>query len=67
MNLAILRILGGKRYFDKTWISLGKQVAKDFHLVYDNVPDSALLLLKNKTGGHEERIFTYENGKQIWW
>lgn len=54
-------------YFDKTWISLGKQVAKDFHLVYDNVPDSALLLLKNKTGGHEERIFTYENGKQIWW
>lgn len=34
---------------------------------FDNVPDNALLLLHNASRGREERIFTYENGKQIWW
>lgn len=33
----------------------------------DNVPSNALLLLHNATRGVEERIFTYENGKQVWW
>ena len=36
-------------------------------LSFDNVPKDALLLLHNKTRGREERIFTYENGRQIWW
>ena len=31
------------------------------------VPDNALLLLHNTTKGKEERIFTYENKKQVWW
>ena len=26
-----------------------------------------LLLLKDLTKGEEERIFTYENDKQVWW
>jgi len=25
------------------------------------------IYLHNKTKGIEERIFTYENGKQVWW
>lgn len=54
-------------YYDKAWVSLGKQTSIDFYLVYDDVPDNAILLLKNYTKGHEERIFTYENGRQIWW
>lgn len=54
-------------YYDYGWISLGKKIANDFFLVYDNVPQNALLLLRNRTEGNEERIFTYENGKQIWW
>lgn len=33
----------------------------------DNVPRNALLLLHNATKGIEERIFTYENGEQVWW
>lgn len=33
----------------------------------DNVPTNALLLLRNHTKGKEERIFTYENGEQVWW
>jgi hypothetical protein len=54
-------------YWDNEWISLGRKNAKDFKLEYSNVPDGALLLLHNRTEGNEERIFTYEQGKQIWW
>ncbi|MBE6291785.1 MAG: transglutaminase domain-containing protein [Bacteroidales bacterium] len=36
-------------------------------LYVDNVPANALLLLRNHTKGKEERIFTYENGEQVWW
>lgn len=36
-------------------------------LYFDDVPDNALLLLHNASKGKEERIFTYENKKQIWW
>ncbi len=36
-------------------------------LYVDNVPTNALLLLRNHTKGKEERIFTYENGEQVWW
>lgn len=51
------------------WSSLGKQIGRRSmqELVYDNVPRNALLLLHNHTKGKEERIFTYEEGKQIWW
>lgn len=33
----------------------------------DEVPRGALLWLRNRTKGNEERIFTYEDGKQVWW
>ncbi len=52
---------------DNCWNSLGKQVAEDISLKYDNVPRGALLWLRDLTKGQEERIFTYENGKQVWW
>ena len=49
-------------------ISLGKRTGiRNGTLFYDNVPSNALLLLHNQTRGREERIFTYENGKQVWW
>lgn len=54
-------------YWNKKWISLGTQKAEDFNIKFDNVPKNALLWLRNLTKGHEERPFTYENGKQIWW
>jgi hypothetical protein len=56
-------------YWDKKqWNSLGKQTGNDTHiLIYENCPSNALFLLHNHTRGKEERIFTYENGKQIWW
>ena len=47
--------------------SLGKQKAPNIRLVYKDVPTSGLYYLKNLTKGKDERIFTYKNGKQIWW
>ncbi len=48
------------------WKALGTQTATKKNLIFDSVPGNALLLLKNLTRGREERIFTYENGVQIW-
>ncbi|MCD8261967.1 MAG: discoidin domain-containing protein, partial [Bacteroides sp.] len=49
------------------WNSLGVQVTRERFLVFKDVPENALLLLKNHTRGVKERIFTYENSTQKWW
>lgn len=49
------------------WKSLIKCIAKADKLQFKNVPSGGLYLLRNHTKGKEERIFTYENGKQVWW
>jgi len=50
------------------WNSLGKQTGTSKqYLEYTNAPLNALFWLRNLTKGKEERIFTYENGKQVWW
>jgi hypothetical protein len=54
-------------YYDRRWKSLGKQIATSQYLEYKDVPTHALFLLRNLTQGVEERIFTYEKGKQVWW
>jgi len=54
-------------YYDKEWKSLGVQMAQADSLIYRNVPDNALLWLRSKAGEIEERIFTFKDGKQIWW
>ncbi|WP_236092959.1 transglutaminase domain-containing protein [Bacteroides thetaiotaomicron] len=54
-------------YWQDKWISLGKKQPDGDSVVYDNVPVKALLWLRDLTKGREERPFTYENGKQIWW
>ena len=54
-------------YYDMGWHSLGRQTAEADSLTYENVPKGALLWLRNHTQGREERIFTYENGRQVWW
>lgn len=54
-------------FWDNEWICLGQKTAVDYFLTYENVPKGALLWLKNLTKGKEERPFTYEDGKQIWW
>lgn len=47
-------------YFDRDWVSAGKQVATSDSLYYENVPAGALYWLRNLNEGREERIFTYD-------
>jgi hypothetical protein len=54
-------------YWDGRWISLGIQKATDHSLIYQKVPAGAVYWLKCLSGGQEERPFTYENGRQVWW
>lgn len=54
-------------YWHKGWVSLGTQIAKSNYLIFDNAPVNALFWIRNHSEGKQERIFTYENEKQIWW
>ena len=54
-------------YWDNTWKSLGTKIAPSYRIEYENVPDNALLMLKNTAGGRENRIFTWEKDTQKWW
>lgn len=54
-------------YWNKEWVSLGKQKATKDYLVFDHVPGNALLFIRNLDAGFQERIFTFENQQQIWW
>lgn len=49
-----------------TWKSLGKIKATDQYLVYKKMPSNGLFILVNKSKGVEHRIFTYDDGKQVW-
>lgn len=54
-------------YWNNEWTSLGRVIAENNYLTYKNVPQNAVLWLRNLSAGKEERIFTYQNGKQVWW
>lgn len=49
---------------DSSWVSLGCRKASDFVLIYDDVPENALLLLVDRSKGKEHRIFSYNNENQ---
>lgn len=50
------------------WKVIDEKIAGvDGMLQFDNVPSDALYLLRDLTKGKQERIFTYKDGKQIWW
>lgn len=52
---------------NEKFISLGKKIATDTIIEFNNVPKNSVLWLRNLDVGKEERIFTWENGKQVWW
>lgn len=54
-------------YFDTDWHLIKRVMADCGKLTFYNVPKGALLLLKDRTIGVEERIFEYREGKQIWY
>jgi len=49
------------------WLSTGIQTADTTLLLYEKVPANTLYWLRNRTRGKEERPFTYENDRQVWW
>jgi hypothetical protein len=49
------------------WQPLGEKVATKEYLEYENIPIDALLWLRCYTRGVEERIFTVQQGRKIWW
>lgn len=49
------------------WVSMGTKTGMDFQPLTYNVPLGGLYWLKDKSRGNEERIFTYEDGKQFFW
>jgi len=49
------------------WISLGSRQATDRPLVFENIPSGGLYWLVAEGSDKEERIFTVEDGRQIWW
>jgi hypothetical protein len=53
-------------YFNLGWVSLGYKKAENNYIVFENVPDHALLLLKDITKGKDERVFIYKDGNQEW-
>jgi hypothetical protein len=47
---------------------MGKKVAPQYNFIdYEDVPSGTLYLLHNLSRGKEERIFTFGDGKQVWW
>jgi hypothetical protein len=54
-------------YWDKGWKLKGRQTASGNSITFMHMPKNSLYWLRNRTRGREERIFTYSDGKQIWW
>ena len=53
-------------YCDHHWKSAGTVKAASDSLVFCGIHENALLFLRNHTRGVDERIFSYENGIQLW-
>jgi Transglutaminase-like superfamily len=54
-------------YWQDEWQSVGKQIATSDPIIFKDVPADRLYWLVQTDSRKEERIFTYENDKQIWW
>ena len=55
-------------YWDSgSWRLHGSQKAEGKYLEFTNVPTNVLFCLKCVGQELKERIFTYENGQQVWW
>jgi hypothetical protein len=54
-------------YWDDGWVSLGKQRATTYEISFRDAPTGALFWLHKYGRSGNERPFTYENGKQLWW
>lgn len=49
------------------WVSLGKKIAVKASVEFEKVPSGGLYILHDLSRGTEERVFTWEEGKQVFW
>ena len=49
------------------WQPIQSQISNGYELTFSGIPSGALLLLHDLTEGKEERPFTLNDGKQVWW
>lgn len=54
-------------YWADRWVSLGTKLAESNELTYTSPISGGLFLLRCLTEGREERIFSYQCAKQVWW
>lgn len=54
-------------YWQDEWQSAGKQIATTEPMIFTDVPADLIYWLVETDSRKEERIFTYEEGKQVWW
>jgi hypothetical protein len=54
-------------YWNDGWESLGKSTAADKPIVFEDVPVGCLYWLVATDSDKEERIFTLEDARQVWW
>lgn len=54
-------------YWEDGWQSAGKATATDQPLEFNDVPAGCLYWLVADGSDREERPFTYEDGRQVWW
>lgn len=71
-NIARSYLTSGKTYElyywkGGNWVLVGSEVSDGKPLVFHKIPGNALLWLKEKDSKGEERVFTYDNGTQVWW
>lgn len=56
-----------KLWQNDSWVPLETAVADTKVLTFKNIPSHGLYLIKDIGKDAQQRIFTYQNGKQIWW
>ena len=54
-------------YWNDGWQSLGKRSSENGTLGFEGIPSGCLYWLVADDSDEDERIFTIENGKQVWW
>lgn len=54
-------------YWDDGWQSLGQEETASQGLIFRNMPGKCLYWLVAEDSDRDERIFTIEDNKQVWW
>jgi len=54
-------------YWNKGWIKFKTKKCRKSEIEFTNVPSNSLFKIVSEQTQNLERIFTWQNGKQVWW